>query len=67
MNLQIAARMHVPRWVRHSVGSLVLLAFLASPAVHARVSAVACAFFHSVRVIKKFDDTIGLRNIIQFS
>jgi hypothetical protein len=67
MRVQIPSSNRPPRWVRHAAGSLMLFVFFANPAVQARVSSVACTFVHSVKVIKKFDDTIGLRNIIQFS
>jgi hypothetical protein len=49
------------------VASAVLLAVVGNPAVHVRVASVACTFMHSVKVIKQFDERIGLRNIIQFS
>lgn len=67
MTIELPTLNRIPRWAKQSIATVTLLAFVGTPAVSSRVLSVACTVVHSMKVIKKFDETIGLRNIIQFS
>jgi hypothetical protein len=67
MTIELPSINRMPRWAKQSIAAIVLAAFIGNPGVGTRVMSVACSLVHSVKIIKKFDDTIGLRNILQFS